>query len=167
MDEKRSCQWCGHRIPKMVRHHARFCSTSCRQRAYERRLLEKQAQAKADAINAAQFPNWAGQENVPAYVAHLLVKPQLPLRYRPRRLKCPVCRFPFEVKKRGPIPVTCGDRCARALALRWAIKIALGDPQEHLRRDIVNNALSHGRRIRHQAMIDDMFVRMIPMGRLK
>jgi hypothetical protein len=46
----------------------RATSASCRQRAYERRLLEQRKQAEADQINAAEFPAWAGRENVPAYV---------------------------------------------------------------------------------------------------
>ena len=33
---------------------------------------------------------------------------------RPRNLLCPVCKFAFDVKKRGPIPETCSRRCALA-----------------------------------------------------
>ena len=48
------CKWCGHQIKgKRNGRPARYCSASCRQRAYERRLLEKQKQAEADAANAA------------------------------------------------------------------------------------------------------------------
>jgi hypothetical protein len=123
--------------------------------------LEKQAQAEADAINAAEFPDWPGRENVPAHVAHWLAKPRLPPRRRPRRLKCPVCKFTFEVKKRGPVPTTCSNRCAWALALLQGHKFLAGDPEGRLRRDIVSIALSHGRRIRHQAIINDMFRRIL------
>jgi hypothetical protein len=123
--------------------------------------LEKQAQAQADAINAAEFPDWAGRENVPAHVAHLLAQPRLAPRRRPRRLKCPVCKFVFEVKKRGPVPATCSNRCAWALALLRGHKFLAGDPEGLLRRDIVSNALSHGRRLRHQAIIGDMFSRIL------
>ena len=41
---------------------------------------------------------------------------------RPRKLLCPVCKFPFAAKKRGPIPETCGRRCALALALHRAYR---------------------------------------------
>jgi hypothetical protein len=82
---------------------ARFCSATCRQLAYARRKLQKEKQAEADAINAANFPAWA---------THLHVKPKLSPRRRPRRLQCPVCKFPYVIKKRGPIPKTCSTRCA-------------------------------------------------------
>ncbi len=72
--------------------------------------MEKRKQAEIDAIHARHS----------AGAAYLLPKLKLPPRRRPTRLKCPVCKFPFAVKKRGPIPVTCGPRCALALDLHKA-----------------------------------------------
>jgi hypothetical protein len=161
MDRPR-CEWCRHLIrAKSLGRTPRFCSASCRQLAYKRRLLERQKQAQADAINAAQFPAWAGRENVPAYAAHLLAKPLLPPRHRPRQRRCPVCRVFFVVKKRGPIPLTCSAGCASALKFYRAIKTAVGQPLKLLERDIVAHALLDQRRTRHQAVINDL------LGRIK
>jgi hypothetical protein len=43
---------------------------------------------------------------------------------RPRNLLCPVCKFAFDVKKRGPIPETCSRRCALALAITMRFRIS-------------------------------------------
>jgi hypothetical protein len=122
--------------------------------------LEKRKQEEADAINAAEFPAWAGRENVPAYVAHWLTKPQLPPRRRPRRRRCPLCGFSFAVKKRGPIPLTCSYRCALALKLYRAAKTLAGQPVKLIERDIVAHALLDQRRTRHQALINDLLDRI-------
>jgi hypothetical protein len=158
------CEWCRHLIrAKPLGRTPRFCSASCRQLAYKRRLLEQRKQGEADAINAAQFPNWAGRENVPPYVKHLLAQPQLPPRRRPRRLRCPACKFWYVVKKRGPVPRTCSDRCALALKFYRAVQTATGRPIKLLYADIVANALLNQRsappdlrRARHQSIIDDI-----------
>ena len=118
----------------------------CRQRAYERRLLEKQKQAEADAANAT-LPRWA---------THLHVKPTLPPRRRPTRLRCPVCSFQFAIKKRGPISETCSDRCAFALALHRAYMRGVNKPVTLLKNDIVAASFLDKGRLRRQAIIDEM-----------
>jgi hypothetical protein len=133
--------------PAAIRRHARFCSASCRQRAYERRQLAKRKQAEADAINAANSPAWA---------THWHVKPKLPRHPRPRRLRCPVCRFPFAVKKRGPIPETCSTRCALALKISRVVEAVEENPVRLLRKDIASMDLVTERKRRHQATIDDL-----------
>jgi hypothetical protein len=130
---------------------ARFCSASCRQRAYERRQLQKQKQAEADAINAEKFPNLAVLENFPARFAHLLAKPNMPPRHRPRKSECPVCMSPIAVKKRGPIPKTCSRRCALTLALHRAYKRGIDVPVTLLKQDIAAvTGLDRRRRQREQ-----------------
>jgi hypothetical protein len=74
---------------------------------------------------------------LPAWATHLHFKPKIPARHRPRRLQCPVCKFSFAVKARGPIPKTCGPRCAFALALHTAYKRGQQEPIGLLNKDIV------------------------------
>jgi hypothetical protein len=109
--------------------------------------LVKRKQAEADAFNEANFPDWA---------KYLHAKPKLPPRRRPRRLPCPVCKFPFVVKARGPIPVTCSPRCAKALALYQAFQRGINRPLDLLNKDIAANSFLAARRGRHQTIIDDM-----------
>jgi hypothetical protein len=147
MDARLRCEWCRHLIkPKPRGRPARFCSASCRQRSYERRRLEKEKQADFDAI-AAQHSAWA---------KYLLPRPKLPPRHRPRRLRCPVCKFQFAVKARGPIPETCSRRCACALALWRAYMRGKNEPLALLKKDLTAVAFLAKRRRRHQMIIDDM-----------
>jgi hypothetical protein len=111
----------------------------------------KRAKAEADAINRAKFPAWA---------THLHVKPKLPPRRRPRHLECPVCRVRFEVKRRGPIPETCGRRCALALALHNAYLHGREEPSRLLNHDIVANSRRIQRMARHQVIINEMLDRI-------
>ena len=130
------CDWCSRRVKAKPRGRpARFCSATCRQRAYERRRLEARLQAEADAVNVAAFPNLPILKNVPE-LAHLLAKPKLPPRQRPRGMRCPMCGFPFAVKKRGPIPETCSRRCALALALHQAYMRGVEMPFTLLKNDL-------------------------------
>ncbi len=147
MEEDRPrCEWCRHLLkPKGRGRPAHYCSASCRQLSYERRQLVKQRQAKADAINKAKFPAWA---------THLHVRPKMPLRHRPRQLKCPVCTFRFPVKARGPIPETCGRRCSLALTLRNTFKLGVNKPIELLDKDISEAHLIGAQRRRYQAIVD-------------
>lgn len=141
------CEWCGHRIKaKRSGPAAHYCSASCRQRAYERRLLQKQKQAEADAVNAT-LPRWA---------THMHVKPKLPTRRRPTRLKCPVCRFPYAVNKRGPIPLTCSHRCAFALALYKAYRRGQAEPFEVMKKDLAASMHLDDDYRRRKARIDEM-----------
>ena len=129
MEARTRCERCRRLVKPSPRGRpARFCSASCRQRAYERRQLAKQRQAEADAINQASFPAWA---------TYLHIKPKLPARHRPRRLQCPVCKFQFAVKARGPIPATCSQRCALALTLHRAYLRGKNEPLGLLKKDIV------------------------------
>jgi hypothetical protein len=139
------CEWCRRRIQKK-RRGTRFCSASCRQRAYERRQEEKRKQAEVDAINA-KYPPWA---------VHLHVKPKLPPRRRPTRLRCPVCTFSFVVKKRGPIPETCSERCARALMIRRVVDTVREAPVALLNQDMMAMYQQEKRRRRFQAIIADV-----------
>ena len=131
MQARPKCEWCRHRIkPKPRGRPARYCSPACCQRAYERRQLTKRKQAEADAINAAKYPPWA---------THLHIKPDLPPQRRPRRKQCPVCKFPFVVKKRGPIPEVCGPRCARALELSRVALAVMERPINLFKKDVMAN----------------------------
>jgi hypothetical protein len=142
------CEWCNGRVKvKPLGRPARFCSASCRQRAYERRQLTKRKQAEADTINAAKYPAWA---------THLHVKPKLPPRLRPRRLQCPVCKFPFDVKARGPIPATCSRRCALALALHTVYMQGVNKPRDLMNEDIVANSFLSERKRHQKAIIDNI-----------
>lgn len=148
MDARPRCEWCRQLIKAKPRGRAaRFCSAACRQRSYERRKLVKEKQAEADAINEATLPPWA---------THLHLKPKLPPRHRPRRLQCPVCRFPFAVKTRGPIPETCGRRCALALALHRAYRRGQREGSELLTKDIAAAHFLAKRHTRHQTIIDSL-----------
>jgi hypothetical protein len=148
----RICEWCRCRVkPKPCGRPARFCSASCRQRAYERRQLARQKQTAADVIN----------RGLPAWATHLHDKPKLPARRRPRRLQCPVCKFPFAVKARGPIPETCSRRCAFALALHKAYKRGQQEPIGLLNKDIVAASFLAQRK-RHQAVIDSLLANVPP-----
>jgi hypothetical protein len=84
MDPRPRCEWCRRLVKAKPRGRpARFCSASCRRRAYERRKLVKEKEAEADAINPANFPVWA---------KHWHIKPKMPPHPRPRKLLCPVCK---------------------------------------------------------------------------
>jgi hypothetical protein len=107
--------------------------------------LAKQKQAEADVIN----------RGLPAWATHLHVKPKLPARRRPRRLQCPVCKFPFAIKARGPIPETCSQRCALALGLHKAYRRGKQEPLGLLNKDIVAASFLAQRK-RHQAIIDSL-----------
>ena len=147
------CDWCRRRFrAKPKGRTARFCSASCRQRAYERRKLVKRKQAEADAINAVEAPGWT---------ARLFgVKPNLPPRHRPRRLKCPACWLEFVVKTRGPIPETCSRRCAHALALYRSYVQGKSEGLMRLKKDVVAVARLGEQRRRHQVTIDDMLTKI-------
>jgi hypothetical protein len=148
MDARSRCDWCRRLVkPKLRGRQARFCSASCRQRAYERRRLEKEKQAEFDAI-AAQHPAWA---------TYLLPKPKLPPHQRPRRLQCQACKSPFVVKARGPIPETCGHtRCAHALGLYRAYLRGKSEAAAFLTKDLTAMAFLAERGRRHQTIIDNM-----------
>jgi hypothetical protein len=144
---KSRCEWCNRRVKvKPLGRPARFCSAGCRPRAYERRQLTERKQAEADAINAAKYPAWA---------THLHVKPKLPPRHRPRRLQCPVCKFPFAVKARGPIPATCSRRCAWALTLHTVYMQGVNKRRHLMKEDIVANSFLSKRKRRQKAIIDN------------
>jgi hypothetical protein len=169
-----SCEWCRRLIKARPRGRpARFCSASCRQRAYERRLLAKEKQAEADAINAEKFPTLAAQEKFPAFLAHLQAKPKMPPRSRPRKLRCPVCMAPIAVKKRGPLPETCSRRCALTLALHRAYKRGIDVPVTLLKRDIAaisgldrrRKQRDQERRRRYQEIINGMLAGALPRRR--
>lgn len=94
------------------------------------------------------------------------VKPKLPPRRRPRRLECPVCKFPFAVKARGPIPETCSQRCALALKLRNAyLRGQQGEMLGLLNKDIVAASCLAQRRRRHQAIINSLLTDVPPSGK--
>jgi hypothetical protein len=146
MTDRPRCNWCQHLIkPKGHGPAARYCSASCRQRAYERRQLEKQQQAEIDELHR-QY-SWA---------AKLQPQPKLPPRRRPTRLKCLVCSFPFAVRKRGHIPKTCGPRCKLALALYTAYTRGKNEGPAALDRDITAMAFRAQRGRRYQSIIDKL-----------
>jgi hypothetical protein len=108
--------------------------------------LEARLHVEADAVNAAQFPNLEIVKTVPQ-LAHLLAKPKLPPRQRPRKKRCPLCGLPFAVRRRGPIPETCSRRCASdvviyrpAMPERLAKKLADPTPRQRLARHTVAEA---------------------------
>jgi len=143
---KPRCEWCNRRIKaKPLGRPARFCSASCRQLAYARRQLAKRKQAEADAHNAGL-----------GWMTHLYVKPKLPPRRRPRRVRCPVCTSPIVVKKRGPIPKTCSPRCALTLALQDAYRRGTEQGLTLLKKDMTALTFRAQRRRRHQTIIDDL-----------
>jgi hypothetical protein len=77
---------------------------------------------------------------------------------------CPVCKFTFTVKKRGPVPDTCSDRCALALALHRAYRHGVDKPVALLKKDIAAKSFQiqrveqrrQQRRQRYQEIIDGM-----------
>jgi hypothetical protein len=107
--------------------------------------LAKRKQAEADVIN----------RGLPVWATHLHAKPKLPRLRRPRRLQCPVCKFPFVVKPRGPIPKTCSQRCALALALHRAYLRGRNEQFDLLNKDIIAASFLAQRR-RFQAVIDNL-----------